>query len=302
MSKSDKKASAAEPDGHQSDSVLDFLYNDVRRVGSFLAQFDESGHLQRVVQRESASLGQKRGLKVNLSGGANVLGTGGSGGIGIERGPLEGGAEGQEREYDPLWANARTLLDFLEGDHLIQKDVASARIGQFLLAKGRLAITDLAIMKRAMGLSSVKKTMSASQPKGAGRQTALAAQTFALEMLTILPHNAQGRLYTTDGQLLWAGLGASYLTVAAEDIFLQHGVLISGEWHMLGVVDAIPGPYGEPDATISIFDAIREEDPGTELLARVLPTLVPFTKQTLGRPETAYGITPLLIFREVSSG
>jgi hypothetical protein len=37
-------------DEPQNDSVYDFLYQDVRRVGSFLDQFDVAGHLQQIVQ------------------------------------------------------------------------------------------------------------------------------------------------------------------------------------------------------------------------------------------------------------
>jgi hypothetical protein len=78
MSKSDVEASAKEQDADpKSDSVYDFLYNDRQRVGSFLAQFDNYGHLQQIIQRETAQKATKRGFKFNLGGGATVLGTGG---------------------------------------------------------------------------------------------------------------------------------------------------------------------------------------------------------------------------------
>ncbi|MHC2104097.1 hypothetical protein [Methylobacterium sp. CM6246] len=48
-----------------STSVYDFLYQDVRRVGSFLAQFDEYGVRQSVKATES--VGQTQTLKEPLS-------------------------------------------------------------------------------------------------------------------------------------------------------------------------------------------------------------------------------------------
>src|SRR5690554_1465244 len=57
MSKSCAAVSGGEHEEHQDDFVLDVLYQDARRVGSFLSQFDESGFLERVIQRESVSKG-----------------------------------------------------------------------------------------------------------------------------------------------------------------------------------------------------------------------------------------------------
>lgn len=312
MSRNVAKASDEGQDERQDDFVLDFLYNDARRVGSFLAQFDSSGHLQRVTQRESASKGRKRGFKVNFSGGATVLGTGGSGGVGLERGPSEEGTEALEREYDPLWANALTLLDYLDDRGLIQRDVGNARIGQFLIAKGKLAITDLALVRRSMDLPTIKKLVNPPQKasgrnrherraaQSAGQGPEMNLQDMAMEMLTVLPHTVQGRVYTDDGHAIWSTLDRSVLAIGAEDLFLKHGVAIGGEWSMLGIVDALPGTYGNLDGGLDIMTEIDPENPGGELIAKLAAAIVPFSKLFLGRPDTSFGMTPLLIFRQVS--
>src|SRR5688500_5363914 len=138
MSTSDEKASGAEAGEPQKDSDLDFIYCDTQRIGSFLAQFDDVGHLQRVIQRETITSGNMRGSKLNIGGGATVAGTGGSGNIGRERGPgIEGSEEG-ERIYDPLWTNTRTFLDYLTTQNLIIEDIWAARIGQFVRARGKM--------------------------------------------------------------------------------------------------------------------------------------------------------------------
>jgi hypothetical protein len=88
----------------QSDSVYDFLYYDARRIGSFLAQFDDSGHLQQVRQSDTARKGNKRGFKITAGAGAPLVGTGN---VGFETQPYDTGSESSERIYDPLWSNAR---------------------------------------------------------------------------------------------------------------------------------------------------------------------------------------------------
>lgn len=67
MSKSEGKASDKVQDEAKSDFVYDFLYYDRQRVGAFLAQFDNSGHLQQIKSSKSASKTTQRGLKVSLS-------------------------------------------------------------------------------------------------------------------------------------------------------------------------------------------------------------------------------------------
>jgi hypothetical protein len=72
MSKNEEKALEKELDALENDSVFDFLYCDSGRIGSFLAQFDDSGLLEKVIQRESASRGVKRGLELSVGGGATL--------------------------------------------------------------------------------------------------------------------------------------------------------------------------------------------------------------------------------------
>lgn len=189
MSKSGKRASGAEPDEHQSGFVLDILYQDARRVGSFLSQFDDAGLLQKVIERESSTKGKKRGFKFNVGGGASILGTGGSGTFGIERGPGEQGAEASERVYDPFWTNTLTLLDFLTAADLIQPDLRSAQIGQFVKVSGTLRIHDLMTVKRLWDLPSVQRQSGlAPAPSGNRKErkrreaTGHSGDTSAIEM------------------------------------------------------------------------------------------------------------------------
>jgi hypothetical protein len=313
MSKNVAKASDAEQDERPRDSVYDFLYCDTRRIGSFLAQFNDAGHLQQIIERESVTRSTKRGFKLNLGGGALLAGTGGSGNIGLERSPEDQGSDTSERVYDPLWTNARVLLDYLDERQMIERDITGGRLGQFVLASGRLAITDLAIFRALMELPSIRRILdhgSSSQPEGnraeRKRQEAMARKTsapsgvpqMAIDMLSVLPHTIQARFYHDGVAQIWCSLETNSLVTSSGDILLKHGVVMSGEWFVLGILDAIPA-QGDDDDGVGLIGEIGEEQTG-ELAAKVMVTLVPFTRQFLGRPKNAFGMTPLLIFRQVS--
>src|SRR5262245_33318773 len=152
MSKNDDRASAEGHDEPANDSVYDFLYHDARRVGSFLAQFDDAGHLQQITQSDAVTKGSKRGWRVGLGGGMSPVGNAEAS---LELGPQQSGSETSERVYDPLWTNARTLLDYLSERDLIERDIHNARIGQFVLASGALTIIDLPMLKGAWDKKTV---------------------------------------------------------------------------------------------------------------------------------------------------
>lgn len=306
MSKSAEKASSAGQGEPQNDSVYDFLFHDARRIGSFLAQFDDSGHLTQVTQSESASKGAKRGYRINIGGGASVLGTGGQGSVGLERTPEEGGSESSLRVYDPLWTNALTFLDYLELHGLLERDLTRARLGQMVLATGSLTISDLAMMQSAWKLPTVQKLMKtgadASPPNRQQRRAAeRSVQStepnhveLVIDLLSILPHAVQARLRDSRGEV-WCSLSQASMVSLPSDLLLKHGTDIPGEWSMLGILDAHPDPLSDPDRPAQVTDGVP-----TNLIATLITSLVPVVRGMLGRPTNAFGVTPLLIFRKVS--
>lgn len=299
MPKSDVTASDKVPEEHQSDFVLDFLYNDARRVGSFLSQFDDSGALDRIVQRESATKGQKRGMKFQISGGGTVLGTGANAGLGFDRGPGDSGSESLERQYDPLWTNALTLLDMLTVRSLIKNNVARAGMGQFVRVTGSLQIHDLDSLKAMWELPLVKRQMGAGQPKKPNKAGGGVNELeLGLEMMKVLPHGVTARMRSTGLSPIetWSSLSPEFITGSTSDLFLKHGARISGQWTMVGVLDAEPNLITTTDYTPEQNNVLFS----TNGLGHILDLIAPMARAFLGRPSGAYGITPLVIFREVS--
>lgn len=220
-----------------------------------------------------------------------------------------------ERVYDPLWANARALLDYLTQRNMVRNDIASAAIGQFVLVSGQLLLLDLAMLKSAWEKPPIQRLMKAGmnhqlKSSGRNREQRRAAEKSALSqgeaqfevlvaLLSMMPHAVQVRLIGNNVNV-WCTLEEGAIAGLSSNLILKHGALLGGSWNMLGVLDASP------------YDPEFKNDDGegeAEIFARIAETMVgalaarlgPITRTVMGRPPSAYGVTPLLIFRDVSA-
>lgn len=314
MSSKDEKASTRELEGPPNGSVFDFLYHDSRRIASFLSQFDNNGLLTGLTHSDSATKNAKRGKKFDLGGNVPLLG---GGHVGLEIGAGESGVESLERVYDPFWANARQFLDALEDNGMIQRDVESATMGQFVLVTGRLIIADLQMLQSVWDLPAIQDALRAAmmqanseenEPEPANRQqrraqakkpskntSANSELEMVMQLLPHLPHAGQAHLVTDDFGI-WASLDVASLVGTMSDLVLKHGNKLAGDWAMLGILDGKPFDH---DNILTADDMLRAGLIGQGSLTNAAVNLGPITRQALGRPLGSYGITPLLIFREV---
>lgn len=318
MSKKDETASDAAQDEQNTGSVYDFLYNDARRVGSFLSQFDTFGHLQNVTVDETASKGTKRGFSVKLSGSVPVPGAleSAEGGITLARDPGQSGTEGLARGYDPLWTNALSLLDYLDERGLIHRDITKARLGQFVIASGELTVLNPEMLQKmwdasgTIGKIAVATAVKNAQDKwradpanqalkGTARAAAekkhlaTAEQTArgGFEALRHFPYPPQCTIKGTDFSV-WSSLSANGLVGTVGDLSLKHGTEIPGTWHLLGILDALPNPI-PAQVVIPISDTPRH-------LGDAIKNVSNLSRTLLGRGADAFGMTSLLLFRQVS--
>lgn len=129
MQRSDESDFETTSDDQAKKSVYDFLCHDARRVGSFLSQFEAYGVPQQVKATESET---DEGLvKAEGFGEAGVPWTAkarGSAGWAAK----DVSTDATERVYDPLWTNALTFLDWLTEHGMSERNIRSARIGQYV--------------------------------------------------------------------------------------------------------------------------------------------------------------------------
>ena len=294
--KSKPKSNVAS-DAPGKDSVYDFLYYDADRVASFLGQFDPDGHLTGIQTNARSGGSSKSTAGITASAGVPFVAGGGA------TGQDESGKawhRGAEKTFNPLWGNALAFLDYLTERQLIVTDMASAGMGQIIQISGALSIVDTSILKTMIQSPVIKKMFQVEesapsgprQAKERARQGPTPVDT-GMAIMEVLPHVIQARM-ATGNSVFWSSLLGTGLTVSPGDLLLKHGLHIGGTWNVVGVLDALPD-----DITAS-GPVVSDEDLGAYITA--LSAMVPTIRPMLGRQPHAYGITPLLIFREVSGG
>jgi hypothetical protein len=300
--------------GESESEIFDFLYYDARRVVSYLGQLDSSGHLQQVKKSDSA--GTSIVNKFGASAGASIpLIMEGKGNF--DRQSTEEKKDSFERTYDPFWHNALRFLKFLEEQNLVKTDMSRARIRQFVLHSGLLSIVNLAIFQPVWAVSAFKERLirehraalsvhiaeivRSGLPAGISiedyRQFKENEADITLGLLPQLPHSVQATIINQESQLsAWCNLADEGIVGSSADFALKHGDIIPGEWHVLGILDGMPGampPMLPVAENISFGEQLNYGN-----IARNLSRLA---RQALGRPTNSYAMTPLMIFRAVLS-
>jgi len=302
--KKSKTKSEPESDREENDSVYDFLYHDARRVGSFLGQFDPNGHLQGVQTTAETGRATESKATMRLSGGVPLVATADGAHEGKEG---EHWDRGGQRTFDPLWGNALAFLDYLTQGDLIVRDLKTAKIGQFVLCGGELRIHDFGLIKSIWNspdlrkqLIENRKTQKAAQ-KAVGEADPKAGETpegltaMVLDIIANIPHGTHANLKTKEDFEVWGSLKVDGMTSTPGDVVLMHGSQITGEWRLLGILDACPDK--DPDEKL-VFPTVVPGD--IEGLRKVAVGIGNLARKAFGRSSNSYGVTPLLIFREVS--
>lgn len=266
-------------DSQNIDSLYDFLYLDRGRLSAFMAQVFDDGVLtasKKTEQTADAVNGAfEAGIPTIMKGSGNSQTT---------------NTVSQEMQFDASWTLPLNVLDGLSHHGFIQRGLASARIGQLRLVCGTVSVLDIKLLQQ-MWMPMIDMFLKEMLPPGStSKQTgAMKAQYKSIgAIVERLPQAVQMYLTELDGDKAWMTLNNEFMIVNPDELALKHGGYIAGEWHVLGVVDAVPDydqtyrgelPEGMTSAMITMLDAVR---------------------QVVGRPAESYGMTPILIFRQIN--
>lgn len=271
------------------DAVLDLLYYDRVRVASYLSQLEEAG-LPTAISEESASdatntTGYEAGLNTVLHAGGRKEGS-------------ESVSTGLSRSYDPAWQLPRLLLRHLENAGAVATAVNGAGVGQFVDISGDVQIITYEILKAMLDSSEFADDWAAGEKSKA-------AMKLGTGVMRLVPKVVFGRMYSEDPKApaqpedVWLNVSDESLLVSPFQILLAHGYELQGVWRMLGIMDALPGKISTPDvlpmrarvgavdADLDMFDAIKKMQDSMRMI--------------LGRRDHQYGVTPVLIYREVGA-
>ncbi|WP_440216256.1 DUF6414 family protein [Chromobacterium piscinae] len=260
------------------DSLFDFLYLDRGRLSAIMAQVFDDGVLLHSKKTESnsdqlssdgeASLHFLKGKLANTS--ANTV--------------------SQEMQFDASWTLPLNVLDGLSEHGFISEDLAGSRIGQLRLVKGVVSILDITMLKKLWNpmqeffVNQFTPPNANSKAKGAARSQ-FKSMGHVINELPVAP---QMHLQEASGLKVWMTLKSDCMVINSDELALKHGGSVPGDWHVLGVIDALPEVQSSTQVEM-------DDDSMLGAMSGMLNAI----REFVGRPSDSYGITPILIFRKI---
>jgi len=279
---------AQEP--QNTDSILDFLYVDFNRIKSWIAQLVDDGvqTSHKKLTNSSESSNDEVGGFVESGARASVLvaKAGLKASANAKSSSSESYASTLEKSFDASWSLPLNFLDLVSEAGLINPSIESASIGSLVLVTGSPVVMDIKFLQDiwAPGIAYM-----ASQSKVTHKtKHAHSEMTNLGSFLKVMPPAPQMKIYVENGPTAWATLNNEHMIINTSALALTHGFNISGQWGVLAILDATPD-IGMPAPPVRSSSG---------LLGGMNDLLVSL-RDTMGRPADAYGISPLVIYREV---
>lgn len=272
--------------------LYDFLYVDRQRISWYFSQIDPQGSPTEV-----------RTLQETVAGHT----TSGNVSVGLAKGELgnsDSSANSVESRYDPQWLLPLVVIERLHEDRFIAEQLSNASMGKLVLLRGSLDVIDVRLLqeiwepiKQAIQLqNSANLEVPGSLPRNERRRLQRiqdemknqqdAELDYTLQIIRHMPHAVQ-MTFKTDEGVAWACLEPRHMTTPPGDLALKHGTHVDGSWNLLGVLDA------RPDETP------QEKLPPAKDIRGAMAQLSLLVRSLLGRPETAFGVTPVMLFRAI---
>lgn len=312
VSTKQRMKSAKAANDQKDELVYDFLYFDTERIASFLAQLNDLGQLQSISNNEN-----KKENKSSTTAGEGKVGAGFFN-AGLEVNQTKSSEENKTLNtvYDARWLNALNFLNIAEQKKLINNDIKTSAIGQLVLFSGNVFIYDSSIASGIMTNEKIKRQVlrdslvsnqrekrknNAIEAMGSDNMSGL---EFGIEVSNAIPTSIQFCMRNGD-ILTWSSLDEKNMTIRPLDLILKHGLAISGNWSVIGILDAVPTLSDKDEPTIFAENKGDHQLPifpfgqHCEFLGRQVYSLV---RKFFGKPNSFYGVTPLLIFRSVIKG
>ena len=267
------------------ESIFDFFYLDNPKIKSFYAQLNGLGALNSL--KQTSQITDIRKLEANAT---VPLVAGG------KMGTDHSAQTSSEHQYDGLPTMPREMINRLDELGFIHRELTENMLGNLVLLEGRLGVVDIGVSKELINPAlnvHIKDLLKEKETKQLG-QTLKNNQKDMVDFIKALPFSLEARLLVETGQIgedgikladeVWMTLDREEVINSPHDLNFKHGQFLAGKWYVLGVLDALP------------FDGFTFNTEENEFREGI-STLIKLMKEMVGRPETAYGLTPIAIFR-----
>lgn len=269
------------------ESIFDFFYLDNPKIKSFYAQLNGLGSLNTL--KNTSQIGDTRKMEATV--GLPTV-TGG------KMGNDHSVNSASEHTYDGIPTMPREMIDRLDELGFIHQELSEDILGNLVLLKGRLGVIDIEVTKELFepALNVYLKELN-EQNTPESRKLAKDLKSNLKDITSLfkgIPFGLEAKLLHKTGTKndsgvdlcneVWMTLNRAEIVGSPLDLNFKHGEFLAGDWHVLGVLDALP------------FDGFTFDTDPNEFRDGIV-TMLNMVRTIAGRPETAYGITPIAIFR-----
>ncbi|MCU4481343.1 DUF6414 family protein [Acinetobacter ursingii] len=268
------------------ESIFDFFYLDNTKIKSFYAQLTGNGALASFKNFSNITDIRKFEASVGVPSVANGKGA-----------TDHSASLGSEHQYDATHTMPREMINKLDELGFIHRELHENQLGNLLLLEGKLSVVDVSVIKDFMKpASDILLSSLPSATKQEKEQKAILEKTFkpAFEFIKEIPYAFEGKLLVDTGEYgendipycseVWMTLNRKEMINDGVDINFKHGEFMSGKWYVLGVLDATP--YDN-------FTYHTQKNEMKEMISQTMGML----REQFGRPNLAFGMTPIAIFR-----
>ncbi|MEJ7843431.1 MAG: hypothetical protein WKF95_16830 [Rubrobacter sp.] len=272
----------------------DFIYLDINRVQSIIAQLQE-GLLNEVMEGKSEDARGKAQMAVNLLAMLLPVRVSGS----VEHGRGTSFSESKVLHDYAFEVARRSLEDeglLLEDDGLDRDDVPKTG---FVQVRGSARISDYRTLEKiAANYDKVDKVFSKKKEPGMGKQMkemSTVIDSFFKDSIRVKITNAEGCEFV-------GPLSREHLREDIRDLIYKYSSTPEGEWVMLADIARVP--EFEDSEEGAIIERMEEVDGGTvsNQMGKALGTLIGFQELfgSVSYPEVA--VSPIAVYREIKSG
>nr|VFJ78740.1 MAG: hypothetical protein BECKFW1821C_GA0114237_12003 [Candidatus Kentron sp. FW] len=255
----------------ERNSTYDFLYIDYERVHSFLNQRGEFHSLEGNEETIRVEKSRAHGGSIGLSK------------TNVELGTVNSSDRSKTFRYNTYWHNVFEFLDNLTG---FNKSNRRHSINEIAMLTGKLSILDTEISKRYFDKAS-ENFVQADSPKNDNEPNAV--ETAGLFSIM----NGIFFSITSKGMNYWGFLKRDSILTDPVLLNIKYGLCVGKGWTCVSIIDIIPKESENmPHSRLIGTEKIMEEN-----FMDILDEL----RKIVGKPIGFIGITPLLIFRKITT-
>jgi hypothetical protein len=183
---------------------------------------------------------------------------------------------------------------------MVRRSLIGCPIGGLLLISGDLFLVNMRSFEKTWGAISTNVQVGAEPNRKARRAAATRGESSATNFdaggLRVLGSLEQPvfMILRSGKDRLWSTLDPNFLSGGSADLNLKHGLTVAGEWHMLSILDCHPG-----SGVISATEMGRLSGGGDNTFSDSVISIWNEFRLVFGRPIDCYGVTPIVIMREI---